>query len=142
MTPLIQLAEALVSHLNGGSFSVPIQAVRRYQPVFELPQLQTVQVSVVPKSISVVALDRGAQAFDLAVDIGIQKQVNPETLAEMDALLALVAEVVDYLRGRRLPEFPQAAWVGIANEPVFASEHLESKRVFTSVVSVTYRLRR
>lgn len=142
MNTLIRLADAVTSHLNGGAFSRPLQAVRRYQPVFELPDLQELQVSVVPKSIAVLAGDRSTQVFEAVVDVGIQKQVAPEALAELDALLALVGEVLDALRGQRLPEFPEAAWVGITNEPVFAPEHLQQKRVFTSVVSVTYRLRR
>jgi len=41
-----------------------------------------------------------------------------------------------------LAGFPEAAWVGLAHEPVVSSESLEQHRVFTSVLSVTYRVRR
>lgn len=141
MSPLIRLADALVDHLNGGSFSQPLTAVRRYQPVFELAQLQTLQVSVVPKSMSIALADRATDVFELVVDVGVQKAVSPEELSELDALLALTHEIVDTLRGAVLAGFPAANWVAIANEPVFAPEHLEQKRVFTGLITVTYRLR-
>ena len=32
--------------------------------------------------------------------------------------------------------------MSVANEPVFAPEHLEQWRQFTSVLTVTYRMRR
>ncbi len=51
-------------------------------------------------------------------------------------------QVADHLRMQRLDGLPEAVWLRIANEPVFAPEHLDQQRVFTSVISVTYRLRR
>ena len=54
----------------------------------------------------------------------------------------VVEAIADHLRFKRLEGFPDAAWVGISNEPVVSSEALEQHRVFTSVLSVTYRERR
>jgi hypothetical protein len=50
--------------------------------------------------------------------------------------------VADRLRQQKLPNFTDATWVALANEPVVSSEAWEKDRVFTSVLSVTYRVRR
>ncbi len=75
--------------------------------------------------------------------MGVQKKLPAEgEQAEIDGLLDLVEAIADHVRLKRLPDAPDAAWVGIAHEPVVSSESLEQHRVFTSVLSVTYRVRR
>jgi len=51
----------------------------------------------------------------------------------------LVEQIADYLRRRPLGSIP-AAWVRTANDPIYAAEHLAEDRVFTSVLTVTYRV--
>lgn len=81
--------------------------------------------------------------YECAIDVGVQQKLPAEgEQAEIDALLDLVEEIADHLRLTRLPDAPDAAWVGITHEPVVSSESLEQHRVFTSVLSVTYRVRR
>ena len=48
-------------------------------------------------------------------------------------------KIADFLKRRLLQSAPWAAWVRTANEPVYAPEHLSERRVFTSVLTVTYR---
>lgn len=43
---------------------------------------------------------------------------------------------------KRLNDAPEAAWLSLENEPAFASEHLDQQRVFTSVLTVRYRMPR
>lgn len=142
MSTIIDIADAVVASLNAGGFSLPFDAQRKYQPVFELPEMQTLHVSVVPKSIAITTAARDTGFFDCAIDIGVQKKVNPDQPDELDALTDLVEEIADHLRMKRPEEAPSAAWLSIANEPVFAPEHLEQWRQFTSVLTVTYRVRR
>lgn len=141
MSTMIQLADAIVASLNAGSFGQRFQAERHYQPVVELQQLQQLKVTVVPKSVSISAASRQDSFFDCAVDIGVQRKISddPEVL---DGLMQLVEEIADHLRFKRLDGFPAAAWLSIENDPIFAPDHLEKERVFTSVLTVTYRVRR
>ncbi len=139
---LIALADAIVASLNGGTFSVPFQAERGYRPVVELPALETVKVTVIPKSLAISAATRTDGFYDCAIDIGVQRKVNPDEPAELDALMKLVEEIGDHLRNRRLDGLAIAAWLSLENEPVFAPDHLEQHRQFTSVMTVTYRVRR
>lgn len=142
MSTINQIADAVVASLNAGSFSLPFTAERRYQPVFELSQLQELRVSVVPKSLTATAATRADAFFDCAIDIGIQQKVNADDAETLDGLMHLVEEIGDHLRFHKLDAFPNGAWLAIENDPIFVPDHLEKERVFTSVLTVTYRVRR
>jgi hypothetical protein len=111
-----------------------------FQPAFTLEDLKELRVSVVPRTTGITAASRDSSTFECVVDVGVQKKVSDES--EIDGLLDLVEEIADHVRLKRLPDAPDAAWVGIAHEPVVSSEALEQHRAFTSVLSVTYRVRK
>ncbi|HRQ75587.1 MAG TPA: hypothetical protein PK098_06670 [Phycisphaerales bacterium] len=146
MSTITQVADAIASALNDGAFSQEFTAQRLYQPSFELADLETLRVSVVPKSVTVTNASRTHAFLDCAIDIGVQKKLSPgsesETDAEIDALLALAEEIADHLRQKRLEAMPEAAWLSLEHEPIFAPEHLDQHRQFTSVLTVTYRVRK
>ncbi len=143
MSTIAAVADAVAAHINAGTFSRPVSAERMYQPAFTLEDLKDLRVSVVPRTVGISAASRDSSVFECVIDVGVQQKL-PATgeQAEIDALLDLVEEITDHLRLKRLPGAPEAAWVGIAHEPVVSSESLEQHRVFTSVLSVTYRVRR
>ncbi len=58
----------------------------------------------------------------------------------LDALTKLVAEIAKRLRTVTLTALPEARLMQLVNEPVFAPEHLDELRQFTSVLSVRYRV--
>ncbi len=140
MSTIIAIADAVVSHLNAGTFSQPVSAQRMYQPAFTLEELKDLRVSVVPRSTGITTASRDSSTFECAVEVGIQKKIGDES--EIDGLLDLVEELADHLRLTRLPGAPDAAWVGIAHEPVVSAEALNEHHAFTSVLAVTYRVRR
>lgn len=140
MSTILDIADAVTASLNAGPFNPALNAERHYQPAFELPDLAALKVSVVPKSVTTTNATRESGYFDCAIDIGVQKKIVTE--AEIDVLVDLVEQIADHLRQKRLDGFPEAAFVSITNEPVFAPEHLDTQRVFTSVLTVTYRVRR
>lgn len=145
MSVILDVADAVVATLNAPGdpgFSQPFTAERKYQPVFELGELETLRVSVVPKSVAITTASRHSNFFDCAVSIGVQKKIDTNAAAQLDALIGLVEEIVDHLRLKRLETLPEAMWLKIEHEPVFAPEHLEQKRVFTAVVTVAYRVGR
>jgi len=134
------LADAVAASLNAGSFGMPFTAERLHQPSFDLAELAELHVSVVPKSQTITNATRQHSFFDCAVDVGVQKKVFDD--AEVDALLDLIQEIADHLRLKRLDGYPTAAWLSIEHEPVVASEHLDQNRQLTSVLTVTYRVKR
>ena len=139
---LIAISDAVVESLNAATLSQELTAERHYQPVFDLPEMADLHVSVVPKGIEVLASSRNQNQHDYAIDIGIQQRVVDD--AEADALMALAEEITDHFRLSRV----QVTGIGsvpvlkVATEPVFAPEHLTEKRVFTSIITLTFRVLR
>jgi len=141
----IDIADAVASEVNAadpGTFSQTFTAERTVLPAHELPDLADLTVSVVPKSVEINGSTRSASQYDIAVDIGVQKKLGKDLDAEVAALSTVVDEIADYLRKLQLAAAPFAVWVRTVNEPIYAPEHLTSQRVFTSVLTVTYRAMR
>ncbi len=143
---VIDIANALVAELNteaakpsGGVLGTPFVAARHYRPQFDLVDLKAMRVSVVPKGIAIASLGRSSNQHDIAVDVAVQKKVDPADTAELDGLMLLVERIADFFRLRRLAA-AAAAWIKTENAPVYAPEHLEQHRVFTSVLTLTYRV--
>ena len=142
MATITDIADAVVAELNGHTFSQSLVAVRYYRPVFDLGEMRTLHVSVVPKGVTIERADRSRNQYDFAIDVAVQKKFEKGDAAELDPLMALVEEVADFFRLRRLAAYPDAVWVRTDNVPVYAPEHLEEFRQFTSVLSLTFRVAR
>ncbi len=97
-------------------------------------------MSVVPKSMEIRNASRQHSFFDCTIDVGLQQKVDDD--ARVDELLVLAEEIADHLRLQRLDDYPDAAWMSIEHDPVVAAEHLDQHRQLTSVLSVTYRVKR
>ncbi len=139
MATIIQIADAVVAQLNAATFSQPLTAARHYAPSFKLPDMKTLHVTVVPRSISSTSLDRSRDTFSYEVDVAIQRKTDGEQ-ATLDALMTLVEEIADHFRVGPLASFPGARCMDVKNSPVFSPEHLNEFRQFTSVLTLTFRL--
>ncbi len=139
MALIVEIAEAVVTQLNAASLSQTFTAQRNYLPIYELEHLKELRVTVVPKGIAISSAGRGSNQYDVEIDIAVQQKLTNTTAAEIDPLLALVEEITDLFRLRRLTA-PDAVWVKSQNEPVYVQEHLDQFRVFTSVLTLTFRV--
>ncbi len=142
MTPkIIAIAEAVKDELNGQLFSQGFTAERHYQPVYELTDMKTLHVTVVPKGLEIEPISRAETAGDYQIDVSVQKKFTIGDNTELDAMMELVSEIADFLTRLRLTiGAATALWLKTENEPVFAAEHIEMFRQFTSVLTMTYRL--
>ncbi len=136
---IVQIADAVVAELNAAAFSLGFTAERHYLPKFELSELTTLRVSVVPREIASTSLDRNRDSFDYLIDVAVQKKVDP-SVENLDALMALVEEIADHFRSEPLVGLPQARCTEVKNAPVYALEHLDEFRQFTSVLTLTFRV--
>jgi len=136
---VIDIADAVAAELDGGSFSEEFAPERRVLPDFELADLAGLKVTVVPKGVEVAGASRSLSQHDVQIDVGVQKKLGSDLDTEVASLCGLVEEIAAFLKGHRLADVPGAAWVRTANEPVYSPEHLAEKRLFTSVLTVTYR---
>jgi len=139
---ITDIADAVAAEINAGSFSQPVSATREYLPAFELADMQTLRVTVVPKSVTTLPGGRAHNQYDYAIDVAVQKKLDAADNTEIDELMTLVDELADHLRFKRLTDYPNAAWLKTENQPVYAQEHLQELRQFTSILTFTFRLMR
>ena len=142
MAVITDIADAVVAEINAGLFSQSVAATREYLPHFDLEDMQTLRVTVVPKSVTTLPGGRGHNQHDYAIDVAVQQKLQTADNAEIDALMLLVDEVGDHFRFKRLSSYPNAMWLKTENQPVYAQEHLQEMRQFTSVLTLTFRVMR
>jgi len=143
MNAQIQIAHAVVDLLNDGDFSESFEAVRSYAPKWTVQELETLRVTVVPRSFVSELATRKADRIDYGIDVGVQRRTD-ESLEDLDAAMSLVEQMVNELRRHVVAisttdEDVNAMLVSLQVDPVFAPEHIADKRVFTAVIRLTYR---
>jgi len=139
MAVIVDVADAVTQELNQPAFALPAPATRMYLPRFELAEMTTLHVTVVPRSLAGKSLDRHRDTFDYRIDIAVQQKVEP-AVATLDTLMSMVERIADHFRGRPLASYPMARCVEVENTPVYAPEHLDQFRQFTSVITLTLRV--
>lgn len=142
MSLIGDIAQAVTDELNAAEapFEPKLEAMRHYRPVYDAQQLKQLRVTVVPRGIAIESASRNCNQQDVSVDIAVQKKLLSADLAEIDPLMSLVEQIGGYFRGRRLKLFPAAMLIRTENLPVYSLEHLEQMRVFTSVLTLTFRV--
>ena len=138
-----QIADALKASLNGASFSQPFTAERVWLVKFTLVQLAELKVSVVPGQVTWQPMDRRRDDVRHAIDIAVQKRVDPSNNAQVDPLAALVQQIAHHCRALQL-----TAGAGKVTcverstipgaEAMVAKEHLEDLRAFLGVLRTVW----
>lgn len=134
------IAEVLVGDLNAGSWSQAFTAEHLEVPDWSLNEgdLAELRVIVVDAEIEVSRADRTRDFHDVTLDIGVQKHCGDDD-AEPRALKALCQELLRFYSRRSFASVGAKIWrSGYLAHKV--PEHLRSKRVFSGVVRLTYRV--
>ena len=138
MAMIADIAGAVVTALNGHSFSMPFTAQRAYLPVFDLKDMKDLHVTVVPRGVEMTTAGRGLAASDIQIDVAVQKKLTSADNAEIDALMGLVQEIAEFIRSTG--RFGDGSWVRTENVPIYSPEHLGELRQFTSVLTLTLKV--
>lgn len=136
------IAEAILAEIAGNTFSATLTAARKFVPQWDLRDIDGIQVSVVPRAVAIANADRSRTSQEVSVDVAVQRKVSGVLPDELDPLMDVVQEVTDFLTRLRLADMPNASWLRIANTPIYAPDHMLEKRMFTSVITVTYVVHR
>lgn len=139
MAVVTDIANAIAAELSRETFSLAFQAESMLLPVFELKDRVSLKVTVVPKAQSFQRLSRDSVSREVQIDIGIQKKFAGK-VKEAESLLGLVEEIAAHFDGKRLAGFENALCTKVQNEPVYAPEHIEQYRQFTSVLTLTFKV--
>lgn len=143
----IKIADAVTAALNAATLSQPFTAVRHYLPEFDLKEMETLHVSIVPAELDEEIADRTRDRAEYKIHVAVQKRVarqDPPGLdtAELDALMQLVEEIDDLFRHKRLAGYEQAHWAKTENRPIYDPKHLKEHGQFTSLLVFTFRITR
>ena len=142
MSLIIELSDALVAEINNGTFSQPLTAIREYVPSYDLSEMHDLHVTVVPQEVRLAGGDRSRSQGDFGIDVAVQQKLQQADNAEIDQLTGFTEELMDYLRAKRLTQYPKAAWLHTDQRVLYAPEHVIELRQFTSVFTLTYRVLR
>ncbi len=135
---IADIAGAVVTALNGHTFSQPFTAARAYLPVFDLKDMKDLRVTVVPRGNEMSTAGRAITQSDVQVDVAVQKKLTTADATEIDALMGLVQEIAEFIRSTG--RFGDGSWVRTQNVPIYSAEHLGELRQFTSVLTLTLRV--
>jgi hypothetical protein len=142
MARIIDIADAVADILRAYRLDRTFVVTRAYQPMLTLEDLQTTYVTVIPKSTAGTRVSRATMEDTVLIDVGIQQKLPADPtndVEEVDKLLGLVDDLKDLLRTTALPESVAAQWMSEEHEPIYFPDHLQEDRLFTAVVTVTFR---
>ena len=137
MALIIDIADAIVASLNEHEFSQDLTAERKYLPIFELPEMGELHVTVVAQGLEREEITKGGtDRSDVKVVVFVQKKLTKvEEDGEVDDLMDLAEEIVLYLEGVEV--FGGAVWSKTEHNPIVLPEHLDKLRQFTSVITLS-----
>lgn len=143
MAEILSIADAVVSALNGEAFQETLTeeftAARLFLPDFKLEDMDTLHVSVVPKSITEEVASRSSADYHYQIDIGVQKRFSSIENTEIDPLVDLVEQIAALFKLATLAEYPSVTWIKTEHPALYSPEHMAQLRQFTSVLTLTYR---
>jgi hypothetical protein len=137
MSDILEVADAIVTELNTEVWTPTFTAVRLFLPIFDLKQMNTLHVSVVPKDQKTDRLSRTAVMQTFGLDVGIQKRFSIEESSEIENLVILVNQIVTFFQGRKLASVANSTVLASDPNPIYAQEHMSNFRQFTSVVNLS-----
>jgi hypothetical protein len=134
-----QLADDLVTLLNS-TFTGQMVASRYLLPMFRLEELSTLKVSVIPRGRNKQIVSRGNNQLVHNLEIGIQQRLDDVNDANVtDPIGLLVEQVEDYLLGLEINGAVCTEINNIlADDSIFAKEHIQSDKVWTTVIVASF----
>jgi hypothetical protein len=146
MSVLVDIAEAVKTVLNAASLSQSFTAERAYIPVYDTRTLVDLKISVIAASDESERLSRASNLCTYRVDIGVQKRIGTGTMTEAeiraacDPLMTLAEEIGDLFDGEPLTGYTSAKCTETSLRVLYVPQMLDTHRVFTSVVTLTFQV--
>jgi len=134
------VADGVVAALNAAEFSLDFVATRGNQPAYDLAELTDLAVTVIPGAYALRVLTRNTLQRDYDVVVAVQKRVSGPDDDAVDDLLALAVEIIDAVKLSRLATQPTAIWTGATNAQIYDPEHMLQRGLFTSYITLSYRV--
>ena len=137
------IADAIVTGLNAEDMSQNYTATRRWYADWTLIELATLHVTVVPGPATYEVINRQQDDQRHEMDIAVQQKINPRDNKNVDVLVELMEEIIEYCRPLSLT----AGSVSVRcimraliapDQAVVDPVILKEKRAFTGVIRTTW----
>ena len=112
-----------------------IKAERQYVVSLELKDTKETRIIVVPKEISYERASRSQNSVQVAIDVALMRKFQKGDAAELDPLCETVEQILKLFDGKPLGN---ALCVKAQNVPIYAQEHYEKWRQFSSLITLTF----
>jgi len=138
-----QVADDVVAAINASGI-VAVTAARSYMPYYDLDDVATMRVDVVPLSEIRRVATRSQVLRDVTVAVVMTQKLpdytsgDPVQNSDVDAKLAVVRQLAELLELTTLST-TGAATSGPAQITLFDQEHLQSVRQFQSVLLLDFK---
>lgn len=138
----VEIADALVTALNGETWTPTLTFYRRYAPVRNIDSLDCLIGTVLPFETANPRLvdRRPIVREDITVSINVQKKVTgPECNDEIDPLTKLVQDVADHVRNLKSVALSESTTAVFQNSEIaFDFASLRDPVVFTGWTNIVY----
>lgn len=136
MSVIGDIADGLVSSLNGLTLTQAFTATRVALPRFALEDLSGLDVTVWAAAEEISLESRSSNQHDYTIIVGIRKPIDPDSVTDLDSMLDLVEEMKD---GLDFTSQSGASWVRTDHSPLFDPDVLQERREFLTSLEVNYR---
>lgn len=146
----LEIADAVVTALEAGTFSKSIEPVRSYAEWDEeLKDFDELHVDVVPLQTGPATEldDRSSVEYTCEIDVGVRYRFGPSEqesttgridTSDMDACKLLVQEIAEFFITDRFADSPFAIWQNTEIKLGWSRKHLRQMRQFFGFVRLTF----
>ena len=145
MAKILDVVDAVVTGINGQSFSQSFTAVRDYLYDLDLPTHSSLHVAAWPSSTATAEYARNGVQRDYSVLLRVAKKITATTTsarkASIDPLMTLVEEINDYIEPTEASSelAPDgASWISTENGDV-DFQQLNELNQFSVITTFTFR---
>lgn len=137
MTPVLALADALVTLINDQTWPLEFSAALRWRVKWEPQELDNLQVSIVPELLKQTRADRGGHVLAESMTTIMFHQ---RVAAADDAVVRPLANLLDSMETllRQPANLKIAGWTFKAATQSYVRKHLDDKLVWSGGVVVSY----
>ena len=137
MSRATTLADAIVSGLNGETFTQSFTAKRSFVALYKLRNLKTLKVEVIIAETETTPISRSTAGEMITINIVFQKLIDISDNTDIDELMDLLDEVNEYLHKTNCEK---ALWTGNTITLPYDFDILRDEHRFFGVVSATYKI--
>lgn len=141
MAMIAQIADAVAVAINAaptGTWALPFTAERAYHVIYDMDELGTMRVNVVPAVTQREPLSRAEDVVSYQIAVRIAAHLADLKPATIDPYIQLAEEMAAYF-SRWVIEPLEASVNGIEITPLFDPDALDQGTVFETVVIITFQ---